>query len=161
MANKHEAREPSTKPVVWVRSEPGTTRFYVGLGRPDTNKRTGLGQETRHRGLARDPFTSKPAFFCTKTCLPARLARFSARFFRAKRPGPARLGPLWAGLGQGIEPAGLEGPVRFSNRAWRAGPKTGRASPGPGRAARLAISRCKERCVSGVAAKGTTVLHCI
>jgi hypothetical protein len=50
MANKHEAREPSTKPVVWARSEPGTkpvvwarsepgtTRFYVGLGQPGTNK---------------------------------------------------------------------------------------------------------------------------
>jgi hypothetical protein len=36
MANKHEAREPGT------------------------NKRVGLGQETRHGGLARhDPFTSK------------------------------------------------------------------------------------------------------
>jgi hypothetical protein len=30
MANKHEAREPDTKPAVWARSEPGT------------NKRTGL-----------------------------------------------------------------------------------------------------------------------
>jgi hypothetical protein len=41
-------------------------RFYVGLGRPGTNKRAGLGQETRHGGLARHgPFTSKhvkPAF---------------------------------------------------------------------------------------------------
>jgi hypothetical protein len=53
--------------------------------------------------------------------------------FRAKRAGPARLGPLRAGLGQKIELACLDGPARFSNRAWRAGPKTGRASPGPGR----------------------------
>jgi hypothetical protein len=43
--------------------------------------------------------------FCTKTCLPDRLARF----FRAKRAGPARLGPLRARLGQEIEPAGLDG----------------------------------------------------
>jgi hypothetical protein len=53
MANKHEARELSTKPVVWARSESGTTRFYAGPGRPDTNKRARLGQETRHDGLAR------------------------------------------------------------------------------------------------------------
>jgi hypothetical protein len=33
MANKHEAREPSTKPVVWARSEPDTARFYAGPGR--------------------------------------------------------------------------------------------------------------------------------
>jgi hypothetical protein len=52
------------------------------------------------------------------------------------RPGPARLGPLRTGLGQGIEPAGLESPAWFPNRAWQAGPKTGRASPGPGRAGR-------------------------
>jgi hypothetical protein len=73
MANKHEAREPSTKPVVWARSELGTTRFYVGPGRPGsmqarpgTNKWARLAQETRHGGLARHgPFTSKhvkPAF---------------------------------------------------------------------------------------------------
>jgi hypothetical protein len=35
-------------------------------------------------------------------------------------------------LGQKIEPACLDGPVQFFNRAWRAGPKTGRASSGPG-----------------------------
>jgi hypothetical protein len=58
---------------------------------------------------------------------------FLARFFRAKRADPARLGPLRAGLGQEIEPVCLEGPTRFSNRAWWVGPKTGRA-------ARLAIS---------------------
>jgi hypothetical protein len=70
MSNKHEAREPDTKPVIWARSEPGTVRFYAGPGRLDTNKRAGLGQETRHGGLARhDPFTSKPvkpAFFTLK-----------------------------------------------------------------------------------------------
>jgi hypothetical protein len=60
MANKHEAREPGTKLVFWARSKPGTVRFYVGPGRPDTNKRAGLGQEIRHDGLARhDPFTYK------------------------------------------------------------------------------------------------------
>jgi hypothetical protein len=49
MSNKHEAREP------------GTTRLYAGPGRPDTNKRAGLGQEIRHGGLARHgPFSSKP-----------------------------------------------------------------------------------------------------
>jgi hypothetical protein len=52
MANKHEAHEPGTKPAVWARSEPGTTRFYAGSGRSGTNKRADLGQETRHGGLA-------------------------------------------------------------------------------------------------------------
>jgi hypothetical protein len=91
--------------------------------------RAGLGQETRHSELARHgPFTSKPVkpVFYTKTCLPARLARFSARFFRAKRTGLARLGPLRTGLGQEIESAGSAGPARFF----------GRASPGPGRIGR-------------------------
>jgi hypothetical protein len=60
--------------------------------------------------------------------------------FRAKWVVLARLGPLRAGFGQRIEPASLEGLARFTNRAWQAGPKTGHASPGPGRAARLAIS---------------------
>jgi hypothetical protein len=61
MSNKHEAREPGTKPAVWARSEPDTTRYYAGPGRPGMNKRAGLGQETRHGGLAQyDPFTSKP-----------------------------------------------------------------------------------------------------
>jgi hypothetical protein len=60
MAIKHEAREPGTKPAVWARSEPSTTRFYAGPDRPGTNKRAGLRQETRHGGLARHgPFTSK------------------------------------------------------------------------------------------------------
>jgi hypothetical protein len=79
MANKNEPREPGTKPAVWARFELGMTRFYAGTGRPDTNKRAGLGHETRHDGLARhDPFTSKPVkpAFYTKTCLPARIARF-------------------------------------------------------------------------------------
>jgi hypothetical protein len=83
MTNKHEAREPGTKPIVWARSEPGTTRFYAGPGRPGTNKRAGLGQETRHGGLAwHDPFTSKhvePVFY-TKTCFSARLGRFDPLF---------------------------------------------------------------------------------
>jgi hypothetical protein len=54
-------------------------------------------------------------------------------FFRAKRAGPARLGPLRAGLGQKLKPAGSAGPARF----W-----PGFTGPGPGRAgpARLAIS---------------------
>jgi hypothetical protein len=43
-------------------------------------------------------------------------------------------GPLRAGLGQKIELVGLDDPARFSNRAWRAGTKTGWASPGLGRA---------------------------
>jgi hypothetical protein len=60
MPNKHEDHEPDTKPAVWAWSEPGTTRFYAGPGRPDTNKRAGLGQETKHGGLARHgPFISK------------------------------------------------------------------------------------------------------
>jgi hypothetical protein len=91
-----------------------------------SHKRAGLEQEIRHGGLARHgPFTLSPLnpLFYTKTCLPAPLSPlFSC----------SRLGPLRAGLGQEIEPAGLYGPARFSNRAWRAGPKTGRASPAPG-----------------------------
>jgi hypothetical protein len=70
---------------------------------------------------------------------------FFCPFFRAKRAGPARLGPLRAGLGQEIEPACLDSPARFSNRAWRAGPKTSRASSGPGRVAHLDISSSR-RC---------------
>jgi hypothetical protein len=115
--NKHETREP------------GTTRLYAGPGRPGTNKRAGLGQEIRHGPFSSKPV--KPAFFYTKTC-------YLARFFRAKRAGPARLGPLRAELGQEIEPACLAGPARFFNRAWRAG--LHRARAGPGRAARLDIS---------------------
>jgi hypothetical protein len=136
MSNKHETRESGTKPAFWARSEPGTARLYAGPGRPGTNKRAGLGQEIRHGGLARHgPLALSPLspFFYTKTYFSARIGRFSARFFRAKRAGPDRLGPLRAGLGQEIEPACLAGPARFFNRAWRAGPKTGRASPGPGR----------------------------
>jgi hypothetical protein len=61
MSNKHEAREPGTKPVFWARSEPGTTQLYTGPGQAGTNKRAGLRQEIRHGGLARhDPFSSKP-----------------------------------------------------------------------------------------------------
>ena len=66
MANKHEACELGTKPAVWARFESGTARFYAGPGRPSTNKRAGLGQETRYGGLAwHGPFSSKlvkPAF---------------------------------------------------------------------------------------------------
>jgi hypothetical protein len=48
------------------------------------------------------------------------------------------VGPDWPDtnkrtrLGQEIEPAGLDGPTQISNRAWRAGPKTARPSPGLG-----------------------------
>jgi hypothetical protein len=70
MSNKHEVREPGTKPAFWARSEPGTAQLYAGPGRPGTNKRAGLGQEIRHGGLARHgPFSSKPvkpAFFTLK-----------------------------------------------------------------------------------------------
>ena len=54
-------------------------------------------------------------------------------FFRAKRAGPARLGPLRAGLGQKLEHDGTAGPARFLAGLHR-------ARAGPGRAARLAIS---------------------
>jgi hypothetical protein len=49
-------------------------------------------------------------------------------FFSAKRVGPARLGPLRAGLGQKIEPAGSAGPARFSagRPVW---PSLGRCRP--------------------------------
>jgi hypothetical protein len=63
------------------------------------------------------------------------LSSFFGLLFSAKRVGPARLGPLQAGLGQKNELVGLDGPVQFSNRAWRVGPKAGRASPGPARLA--------------------------
>jgi hypothetical protein len=70
MSNKHEAREPGTKPAFWARSEPGTTRLYAGPGQPGTNKRAGLRQESGHGGLARHgPFSSKsvkPACFILK-----------------------------------------------------------------------------------------------
>jgi hypothetical protein len=132
MVNKHETHEPGTKPDVWARSEPGTARFYAGPGWHDTNKRAGLRQEIRYGGLARHAlFTYKPVFYI-KTCLPARIARFSTRFFRAKRVGPARLGPLRIGLEQEIKPECLGDPARFSNHAWWAGPKTHRAQAGPG-----------------------------
>jgi hypothetical protein len=46
MYNKHEAREPGTKPDFWARSEPGTARLYGGPGRPgDIHK----GVTTRSR----------------------------------------------------------------------------------------------------------------
>jgi hypothetical protein len=61
MTNKHEAREPSTKPVVWARSEPDMARFYAGLARPSMNKWAELRQKTRYDGLARyGLFISKP-----------------------------------------------------------------------------------------------------
>jgi hypothetical protein len=41
--------------------------------------------------------------------------------------GPGRLGTERAGFGQKNKPTGLEGLTRFSNRAWRAGPKPCRA----------------------------------
>jgi hypothetical protein len=113
MTNKHESREPDTKPAVWARSEPATTRFYVGPDRPVTNKCATLGQETSHCGLARhDPFTSKPvkSVFYTKT-------RFLARFFRTKGVESARLGPLQVEFGQKIKLACLDDPIRFSNHA--------------------------------------------
>jgi hypothetical protein len=57
--------------------------------------------------------------------LSVRIARFSARFFRAKRVGSARLGPLRAGLRQEIEPAPVPGgpsPKRAGLHQTRAGP---------------------------------------
>jgi hypothetical protein len=93
MANKHEARGLA----VWARSESDMTRFYAGSGLSGMNKRTRLGQKTKHGGLARhvrlSPSPLSP-LFCTKPCLPARLARFSARFFCAYRAGPTHLGPV-------------------------------------------------------------------
>lgn len=50
MANKHEAREPGTKPAVWVRSEPGTAWFYAGPSRPGY-MRAGLRQKNEPVGL--------------------------------------------------------------------------------------------------------------
>jgi hypothetical protein len=64
MANKYEAREPDAKSAVCpIRAWHDPVLCGPGPGRPDTNKQIGLGQETRHGGLARhDPFTYKPAF---------------------------------------------------------------------------------------------------
>jgi hypothetical protein len=59
--------------------------------------------------MARLPLSPLNLLFYTKTCLTARIARF----FRAKRTGSARLGPLRAGLEQEIEPACLHGLGRF------------------------------------------------
>jgi hypothetical protein len=74
-------------------------------------------------GTARLPLSTLSPLFCTKTC-------FLARFFRVKRAGPPRLGLLRVRLRQTIKHAGLADPTRFSNRVWRAGLKTDRASPG-------------------------------
>jgi hypothetical protein len=53
MANKHEVREPGTKPAVWARSEssarPGSMRARVG------SSRISGSSSDRH-----DLFTSKP-----------------------------------------------------------------------------------------------------
>jgi hypothetical protein len=61
---------------------------------------------------------------------------------RAIRASPTHLGPRRVGPVQYFKPAGQYGPIRFTWRAWRAGPKTGLASSEPGRVARLAISTC-------------------
>jgi hypothetical protein len=85
--------------------------------------------------MARLPLSLLSPLFCTKPCLPARLARFSARFFRAYRAKPAHLDPLQAGLEQKNELAVLNSLAQFSYCAWRAQPKTGQASSGLGSAA--------------------------
>jgi hypothetical protein len=72
--------------------------------------------EAREPCTTRLPLSSLSPLFYTKTCFPARIVCFSARFFVLN--GPA----LRAGLGQEIEPACLDGPARFSNRVWRAVP---------------------------------------
>jgi hypothetical protein len=79
-------------------SGPGSDRKLGTVGKPDTT---------------RLPLSPLSPLFCTKTCLPTRLARFSDRFFRAKRADPTRLDPLRARLRQEIEPAGLDGPPDF------------------------------------------------
>lgn len=53
MANKHESRESSTKPVIWAWSESGTVQFYTGPDRPSTNKRVELELKTKQGGIAR------------------------------------------------------------------------------------------------------------
>jgi hypothetical protein len=112
MANKYEAREP------------GTAWFYAGPSRAGTNNRAGLGQETRHGGLARHgPFTSKPAFFALKRA-------YQPAFFVLN-------GPMRDGLGQEIETAGLVARPGFLTV--QNGP--GFTGPGPDRAVRLSISR--------------------
>jgi hypothetical protein len=60
-----------------------------------------------------------------------------AHFLCAYRAGPTRLGLQRARLGQGNEPASLDGPIWFSNRAYCL---ARRAQNGSGRVARLAIS---------------------
>ena len=85
-------------------------------------------------------------------------------FFRAKRAGPARLGPLRAGLGQKLKPAGSAGPARF----WPGftGPGPGRAGPfghlylalsGPVHPRVLDCSECNN--VTGRYARSTTIIR--
>jgi hypothetical protein len=71
------------------------------------------------------------------------LSPLLARFFRAKRAVPTRLGPLRAELGQRIKPAAQQARPGFLTVPSGPGPKrTGlhRARAGPGRVARLALS---------------------
>jgi hypothetical protein len=75
-------------------ARPGSMRTRAGPARI-----SGPGSDGK-LGTTRLPLSPLSPLFCTETCLLARLARFSARFFCAKRVGPARLGPLRAGLGQ-------------------------------------------------------------
>jgi hypothetical protein len=112
MTNKYEAREPGTKPAVWARSKPGTTRFYTGLSRPDTNKRVGPGQE-KHGGwpgTARLPLSPLNPFFELNpvdplspffgpffTCLPSRTGSFRPAAGRTRTEKRAR-GFKWASL---------------------------------------------------------------
>jgi hypothetical protein len=70
MHKKHEARKPGPKDVFFL---PDTSPVQ-----PDTNKRVGLGQKTKNGGLVRHgPLSLSPSspLFCTKPCLPDRLAR--------------------------------------------------------------------------------------
>jgi hypothetical protein len=111
MSNKHEAREPGTSPARLgsMRARAGPTRI------------SGPGSD-RKLGTTRLPLSLLSPLFCTKTCLPA-------RFFHAKWTGPARLGPLRTGLGQGNKPAGLDGPAPRHCCTWD--PAAAPASPRP------------------------------
>jgi hypothetical protein len=121
-----KARNTKARPEArFFRYEPSLARFYTSPGWPNTNKRAGLRQKTKHGGLAQhDPFISKPvkpAYFALNRAYRPVLARF----FHVYRARPTRLVPQRAGLGQGNEPAGLDNPGQFST-----------VPSGPGRAGR-------------------------
>ena len=78
---KYEARKFGPNHVYLARY---AVRFYIGPGRPDTNKRVGSDTKLNTAGklvTVRLLLSWSNLFFCTKPCLPDRLPILS-RFFR-------------------------------------------------------------------------------